>query len=87
MTWRIKSDNILVIPIKIVKTDERRNYMSKSNTMMNANDIAKELGVSVGKAYKIIRDLNQELKKQNYIVVAGKIPKAFWRKKFYNDVA
>jgi len=61
--------------------------MNGSNTMMSANDIAKELGVSVGKAYKIIRDLNQELKKQNYIVVAGKIPKAFWRKKFYNDVA
>ena len=55
----------------------------KKNYMMNANDVAKELGVSKGHAYKMIRKLNEELEAAGYIVVSGKIPRAFWEKKFY----
>ena len=55
----------------------------KKNYMMNANDVAKELGVSKGHAYKMIRKLNEELEAVGYIVVSGKIPRAFWEKKFY----
>jgi hypothetical protein len=51
--------------------------------MMNANDVAKELGVSKGHAYKVIRMLNAELQEQGYIVVSGKVPRAYWEKKFY----
>ena len=50
---------------------------------MNANDVAKELDVSKGHAYKMIRKLNEELEAAGYIVVSGKIPRAFWEKKFY----
>ena len=55
----------------------------KSNYMMSADDIAEELGVSKGKAYKLIRDLNQELVKNGFIVISGKLPRAYWEKKFY----
>lgn len=55
----------------------------KSNYMINANDVATELGISKGHAYKVIRQLNEELKESGFIVVAGKIPKAFWETKFY----
>lgn len=55
----------------------------KSNYMMSAEDIAKELGVSKGKAYKLIRDLNQELVKNGFVVISGKLPRAYWEKKFY----
>ena len=54
----------------------------KKNYMMNANDVAEELGVSKGHAYKMIRKLNEELEASGYIVVSGKIPRAFWEKKF-----
>lgn len=56
----------------------------ENTNMLRAKDIALELGVSEGKAYKIIRELNQELKEQGYIVVAGRIPRAFWNKKHYS---
>ena len=49
----------------------------KENHMMTAEDVAKELGVSKGHAYKLIRELNGELKKAGYLVIAGKVPKAF----------
>ncbi len=51
--------------------------------MMTAEDVAKELGVSKGHAYKLIRELNEELQSKGYLVVAGKVPKAFWKTKFY----
>ena len=51
--------------------------------MMTAEDIAATLGISKGHAYKIIRQLNEELAKAGFIVVAGKVPKAYWEKKFY----
>ena len=55
----------------------------KQNHMMTAEDVAKELGVSKGHAYKLIRELNEELQSKDYLVIAGKVPKAFWETKFY----
>ena len=55
----------------------------KTNHMMTAEDVSKELGISKGHAYKLIREMNEELKTGGYLVIAGKIPKAFWETKFY----
>ena len=55
----------------------------KTNYMMGAEDVANELGISKGHAYKVIRQLNEELEKSGFIIVAGKVPRAFWEKKFY----
>ena len=56
----------------------------RSDYMMTANDVAQALGISKGHAYKIVRELNDELEAKGFIFVAGKIPRAFWDKKFYN---
>lgn len=55
----------------------------KTNYLMSAEDVANELGVSKGHAYKVIRQLNEESEKSGFIVVTGKVPRAFWEKKFY----
>lgn len=55
----------------------------KETYMMTADEIADELGVSKGKAYKVIRDLNTELEQMGFIVISGKIPRAYWEKKFF----
>jgi hypothetical protein len=52
----------------------------------DASEIAELLGVSVGKAYSILRDMNGELKKKGYLVIPGKIPTAFFREKWYGGV-
>ena len=57
--------------------------MKDNNYMMYAEDISKELGISKGYAYKVIHGLNKELEQKGYLVIAGKIPKAYWAKKFY----
>ena len=48
-----------------------------------ASEVEELLGVSRGKAYKVIRELNQELGKKGYIVIAGKIPKQFFNEHYY----
>ena len=55
----------------------------KTNYMMTAEDVATELGNSKVHAYKLIFQLNEELENSGFIVVAGKVPKAFWEKKFF----
>lgn len=51
--------------------------------MMNVSDVANELGISKGHAYKIIRQLNEQLAREGYIVIAGKVPKNYWKTKFF----
>ena len=55
----------------------------KEKYMITADEIADELGVSKGKAYKIIRDLNAELEQMGFVVISGKIPRAYLEKKFF----
>ena len=51
--------------------------------MMTAEDIAEEVGVSKGKAYQLIRKMNEELSEKGYIIISGKIPRAYWEEKFF----
>ena len=58
--------------------------MEKDNKIyITAAEVAESLGVSLGMAYKIIRQMNQELSKQGYIVIAGKCPRRYFEKKWY----
>lgn len=49
----------------------------------NAEDIATMLGISMGKAYKILREMNQELSSKGFLTIAGKIPVAYFKEKWY----
>ena len=50
---------------------------------MRVNEVAEELGVSKPYAYKLIRALNEELKKTGCITIAGRIDRKFFHEKFY----
>lgn len=50
---------------------------------ITAQEVAEAMGVSVGKAYAIIRELNAELKAKGYITVAGKVSRVFFQEKCY----
>ena len=50
---------------------------------LTANDVSEYMGISVPMAYKIIRSLNEELKAQGYITIAGKVSRAYFERKVY----
>ena len=41
------------------------------NRLIHASEVAEELGVSVPYAYKIVKELNEELKKMGYKIISG----------------
>ena len=41
------------------------------------------MGVSKSHAYKLVRELNQELKAKGFLIVAGKVSRTFFEERFY----
>ncbi len=45
---------------------------------MRVNEVAEELGISIPFAYRIIRQMNEELAKTGCITIAGRIDRKFF---------
>ena len=77
--------------LRYYKNETKRYYAEtkKGKNTMNekiyysAEDIAKMLGVSMGKSYKILREMNKELAGKGFLTIAGKIPVEYFREKQY----
>ena len=77
--------------LRYYKNETKRYYAETNrgkNTMnekiyYSAEDIAKMLGVSMGKSYKILREMNKELAGKGFLTIAGKIPVEYFREKWY----
>lgn len=51
-----------------------------------AQEVAVMLGVSRGQAYKLVKAMNEELAKQGYIVIAGRVPRKYFSERYYGGV-
>lgn len=51
---------------------------------MRVEEVAEEMGVSIPYAYKLVRELNKELKATGCITIAGRIDRKFFYEKFYS---
>jgi predicted transcriptional regulator len=49
---------------------------------MRVEEVAEELGVSKSYAYKIVQQLNIELKEQGYLTISGRVNRKYFMKKF-----
>lgn len=62
-----------------------RKEINMSEAMfMRVEEVAEEMGVSIPYAYKLIRNLNKELKATGCITIAGRIDRKFFHEKFYS---
>ena len=57
--------------------------MDNQSIYITVSELAQVMGVSNGHAYKLIREMNTELKKQGYLTIAGKLPRAYLKKCLY----
>jgi len=48
---------------------------------LTAKEVGEALGISEGKAYAVIRELNGQLKAKGYITIAGKVNRAYFEEK------
>lgn len=52
---------------------------------MTAQDVADYMGISVSKAYQIIKLLNRELREKGYLTIAGKVSTLYFLEKIYGE--
>ena len=52
-------------------------------TFMRADEVAEELDVSKAYAYKIIRQLNDELSAKGFITIAGRVNRQYFYERLY----
>lgn len=52
---------------------------------MRVEEVAEVLEVSISFAYKVIRQLNDELKSKGYITIAGRINREYFYERVYHN--
>lgn len=57
--------------------------MLRENIFVSAEEVSEILGVSKPYAYKLIKQLNDELKSKGFLTIAGKVSKRYFEEKFY----
>ena len=55
----------------------------KNTILMNAQEVAEELGVSKASAYKMIHDWNEKLQTMGYTTVSGRVSRKYFLEQFY----
>ena len=53
------------------------------NKFIRVDEVAKELDVSKPYAYKIIHQLNEELKAKGFITIAGRVNRQYFNERLY----
>lgn len=53
---------------------------------IDADEIAQALEIHPTTAYRIIKELNEQLKAQGFIVVAGKCPRKYFNEHYYGGI-
>jgi len=50
---------------------------------IKAEEIATELGISKPYAYKLVREMNQDLKGKGFLIISGRVSRKYFEEKFY----
>lgn len=53
------------------------------NKFIRVDEVTKELDVSKPYAYKLIRQLNDELKEKGFITIAGRVNRQYFHERLY----
>lgn len=58
----------------------------ENKLFLKAEDVSAILEISIPMAYKIIRQLNGELRAMGYLTISGRVSRAFFETKFYGKM-
>lgn len=55
----------------------------KNNLFVTANEVLEELGILKPFAYKLVRQMNEELAAKGFITIAGRVSRKYYEEKLY----
>ena len=65
------------------KKAKREDGCLKNNLFVTAGEVAQDLGVSKPFAYKLVRQMNEELEAKGFMTIAGRVSRKYYEEKFY----
>lgn len=71
------------LDFQIERMEEIYKEVIMEKQVYNVRDIQGLLGVSESKAYQYIRVMNDELQEKGFLVVRGKVPRAYVEERFF----
>ena len=69
--------------MKCMTENNRRKGVKEMQNYIAADEVKDELGISKGKAYQIIRGLNEELREKGFLTIAGKVSRKYFEERIY----
>ena len=60
--------------------------MYKTDCFISSEEIQQIVGISKSKAYRLIQELNGELKEKGYLTVPGRVSRKYFEERFYGLV-
>lgn len=66
-----------------ITSDYLKKGFPMKKMMYTVLDVARLLNVSQSMAYKLLREMNDELSKKGYLTVRGKIPAKYFHERYY----
>ena len=57
--------------------------MDNTSAFITVAEIQEVLEVSEAKAYRVVRSLNSELKKNGFLVLSGKVSRKYFNERYY----
>ena len=65
------------------KKVKKEDVYLKNDLFVTAGEVAQDLGVSKPFAYKLVRQMNEELEEKGFITIAGRVSRKYYEEKFY----
>ena len=69
--------------LTILRTNNKEVLYLSKELFVRAEEVAGALGISKPYAYKLVREMNEELKQKGFLIIPGRVSRRYFEEKFY----
>ena len=69
--------------LTILRTNNKEVLYLSKELFVQAEEVAGALGISKPYAYKLVREMNEELKQKGFLTIPGRVSRHYFEEKFY----
>ena len=69
--------------LTILRTNNKEVLYLSKELFVRAEEVAGALGISKPYAYKLVREMNEELKQNGFLTIPGRVSRRYFEEKFY----
>lgn len=66
-----------------LRNENKEVLNMEKELFVRAEEVANELGISKPYAYKLVREMNEELRQKGFLTIPGRVSRRYFEEKFY----